>query len=185
MHARFKIRRFSLVGAVCLALSLTTTVGAQKTPLKLNVELTAQGGVQFKAPKWSIAGPQKPDVAVLKNDKLKGQGAPLLLMLSVEKGPSSTPDWNVVRQNIVNAARENKASLKLSLKEDFTGLPGVSGKRMAGSLIEAQDILSVELIALHKDGRVATVTLVRSPSEVARHDLVGDVAASAVFSSKP
>ena len=25
------------------------------------VELTAQGGVQFKAPKWIVTGPQKPD----------------------------------------------------------------------------------------------------------------------------
>ena len=184
MHAKILIRWSALLGFI-LVLFFAGSTQAQKIPLRSKVELTAQGGVQFKAPKWIVTGPQKPDVAVLRNDKLKGQGAPLLLMLSVEQGPKATPDWNVIRKNIVDAARENKTSLKLSLKEDFNGVPGASGKRMVGSLIEESEILSVQLIALYKEGRLATVTLVSTPAEGDGQDLVGEVAASTTFLAKP
>ena len=184
MHSKFITRWLAFLGCALL-LSFATPVLAQKISLKSKVELTAHGGVQFKTPKWIVTGPEKPDVAVLRNDKIKGQGAPLLLMLSVEKGPRDSPDWNTIRQNIEQAARENKASIKLNLKEDFTALPGVLGKRMVGSLIEKKDVLSVELIALYKDGRLATVTLVRTPTEDVSQDLTGEIAASTTFSAKP
>jgi len=185
MTLALKFRWLTCIGIALFTLSVMGPALAQKIPLRSSVELTAFGGVQFKAPKWIVTGPKKPEVAVLRNDKMKGAGTPLLLMLSVEKGPSELPDWNVIRQNIVNAARANDASLKLSLKEDYTNLQGVTGKRMAGSLLEKEEILSVELIALYKDGRLATVTLVRTPSDQQGQDLVGDIAASAVFNAKP
>ena len=105
-------------------------------------------------------------------------------MLSVEQGPKTTPDWNVI-ERISSTLPERIRPLKLSLKEDFNGVPGASGKRMVGSLIEESDILSVQLIALFKEGRLATVTLVSTPAEGDGQDLVGEVAASTTFLAKP
>ncbi len=185
MKLALKVRWLVVASVVSFALSLVGPAFAQKIPLRNTIELTAFGGVQFKVPKWSVTGPKKPEVAVLRNDKLKREGTPLLLMLSVETGPSTVPDWNIIRQNIVKAARDNGASLKLALKEEYTGVKDVSGKRMVGSLLEKEEILSVEIIALYKEGRLATITLIRTPAEQQAHDLVGDVAASTAFNAKP
>ena len=187
MHSRRLQYTLVACGFFCFSLALIGTGSAQTTPLKSRVELTAEGGVTFKTPSWSETGPRKADVAVLRNDKQKGQDSALLLLISVEKGPEKTPDWDTVRTNIVEAAKQNKASLRLSLKEDFTSVNGVAGKRMGGSLIAGSEnaMLSVEIVVLYKEGRVATVSLVRALSEEAGQDLVGSVAASVVFGPKP
>ena len=184
MHSRRFLLAPLATGFLGLTLCFTGTGFAQTTPLKSKVELTAEGGVTFKTPSWSETGPRKADVAVLKNDKQKGQNSALLLLISVEKGPKKTPDWDTIRTNIVQAAEQNKASLRLTLKDDFSRVNGVAGKRMEGSLLIAGSesaTLSVEIVVLHKEGRVATVSLVRSISQESGNDLVGNVAASAVF----
>jgi hypothetical protein len=185
MTCRHKLTPASFALAVLLSLGAASPASAQKTPLRSTVELTAHGGVKFKTPRWVVAGPNRPEVAVLRNEKVKGPDAFLLMMLSVERAPSKAPDWDAVRQNIIKAARANKASLNLTLQDEFTELAGVQGKRMRGSLLDGEATLAVEIIALYKDGRMATVTLISVASSQGGQDVVSSVAATAVFKPSP
>jgi hypothetical protein len=185
MTCRHKLTPASLVLAFLLFLVAASPALAQRTPLRSTVELTAHGGVKFKTPRWVVAGPNRPEVAILRNEKVKGPDAFLLMMLSVEKAPAKVLDWATVRQNIIKAARAKKASLNLTLQEDFTELQGVQGKRMRGSLLDGEATLAVEIIALHKNGKMATVTLISVASSQGAQNVVSSVAATAVFQPSP
>lgn len=183
------MRVLSSVPHVVLALVLVVAgaswSSAQTFPLKEKVALSAYGGVEFKTPKWVVAGPKKNDIAVLRNDAVKGAEAFLILMLTIEKGPAATPDWDLVRKNILGAAKAQDALLTLNLQEDFNEPDGFMGKRMAGRLTVKGTTMAVELIALSRAGKLVTATLVSGTATPRAKKLVADVARTVSLQAGP
>ena len=181
---RFLSSAPKLVLVLGLAIVGASWAGAQTFPLKAKVELSAYGGVEFKAPKWVVAGPKKGDIAVLRNDAVKGDEAFLILMLTIEEGPAKTPDWELVRKNILSAAKAKEALLTLALGDDFNECSGFLGKRMAGRLTVKGTTMSVELIALSQAGKLVTATLVSGTATPRAKKLVAEVARTATLKTR-
>jgi hypothetical protein len=180
------LRLLTRLSGILLVLGLWVGAGhAQPVKLKGTLALTAQGGVSFKTPKWVVAGPQKPDIAVLRNDGIGDEEAFLILMLSIEEGPKVAPPWERIRSNIVQAARRGGASLTLELKEDVPSLAGFRVKRMAGTLSVNETTLAVDIVTLFQSGRLVTVSLVSAASTPRSRTLALDVAATTRLTTAP
>ena len=145
-------------------------------PLKKTLRLDAHGGCQFKVPNWTISGPKKDHLAVLKTNKVKGPEGFYILMLTVEKAPTGKVVWEEVRKNVVAAATKGGASLLLTLGADWTETKGFTGKRMLGVLTAKGRKMIVQVISMVSEGRLVTVSLVSKQETSPANRLIGAIA---------
>jgi hypothetical protein len=147
-------------------------------PLRKNVKLEALGGAAFKVPDWTISGPQKENLVVLKTNKVKGPEGFFILMVTIEKGPKGPVDWKKVANNTKAAAKKRGARLTLKVGANWTGLAGATGKEMSGTLKSKGQLMVVNLLSLVKSGRLVTVAVLCSKQSKVAKRLVESVARS-------
>lgn len=177
MFSRWFWRAISVAAAAMVAL-VSTQAAAQKFPLKNDLKLEA--GATFKVPEWKESRAATPNVAVLEHDATKAGDGFYVLMLTVEDGPKGAGkvDWTKVRDNMVKAAKESKAKLKLKLAGDWTKAAGFVGQRMSGSLVTKAEKkpLTVELVGLIKDGKLITICVLTGKKLADAVELIESVA---------
>lgn len=147
------------------------------------LELEALGGVTLQVPSWREV---RRDAAVAVLEQLPEPGADkpyYVLMCAFEEGPPKDAPiaWDKVRDNIVQAASKNGRTLKLELKEPYTGASGFEARRLVGEFISASPnrTVAIELLALVKDAKLLTVGLVAEELTPEASKLVAEVAKSA------
>ncbi len=147
-------------------------------PLKTTLRLDGHGGCTFKVPDWTVSGPKKDNLAVLKTNKVKGSEGYFILMLTVEHVPAGTVDWNKVRQNVQAAAKKGGAELLLTLGAVWTKTPGFTGRQMLGVLTTKGKRMVVQLISMAQAGRLVTVTLLTAKETKVSQKLLQAIASA-------
>ncbi|TNF30806.1 MAG: hypothetical protein EP329_13340 [Deltaproteobacteria bacterium] len=150
-----------------LLLLLTAAAYAQPGPPQLDKEygVSALGGAKIKAPAWNAVRTDEA-VLVLEQAPDPAQKRPFyVLMLAIEEGPPAGAEvpWDKIKDNIIKAATDEGRSLSLTLGDPWKGAAGFDGLYMSGSFKgsdEQQQQVGLELIALVKDGKLLTVSLV-------------------------
>jgi len=169
--------RLLIITCVCLALVGVTWADSPYL-LRKSVKLEAFGGASFKVPEWTISGPRKENLVVLKTNKVKGPEGFFILMVTIEKGPVGAVKWNNVAENTVAAAKKRGAILRLKIGSKWTGLKDANGKRMSGTLKSKGQTMAVSLVSFVKAGRLVTVSVLCSKRSKAAMSLVEGVARS-------
>ena len=147
--------------------------------LKKELRLEAHGGCTFKVPNWTVSGPKKDNLAVLKTSKVKGDAGYFILMLTIEKVPPGSVKWESVRKNVQEAAKKGGAELLLTLGDPWSKTPGFKGRRMLGTLKTKGKKMVVQLISMVQQGRLVTVTLLTAKDTPAANKLIESIAAAA------
>ena len=168
-----------------LLLLLAATAAAQPIPeLSQAVRVTAQGGATLKAPAWKSVRSDEA-VAVLEQAPDPTQKRPFyVLMVAIEEGPSAgvAVPWDKIKENVVTAATRTGRSLSLELGDVWAGAPGFEGRYMSGSFRGSDEQqVGLELLALVKDGKLLTVSLVSQEVTADTRALLQAVAATAAL----
>ena len=172
------------VRTVVPLLSLLVAAGASAQPappaLEQEVRLATLGGLVVKAPAWKVS--RRDDaVAVLEQAPDPAHKRPFhVLMVALEAGPAPGPiPWEKIRDNVVTAATKSGRSLSLELGDAWPGAPGFEARYLSGSFRGAGDErVALELLALVKDGRLVTVSLVSEAQTPDTRSLLDAVAAT-------
>jgi len=149
-----------------LLLGASFSAGAQPPELDHEVRLTALGGARLKAPAWKpVEVTDEAAVQVLEQAPDPSQKKPFyVLMVAIEQGPAVGAEvpWDKILANIIQAATQKGRSLSLELEtEAWKGAEGFEARYMSGSFRGTGDQqVGLELLALVKDGRLLTVSLV-------------------------
>ncbi len=174
---RPSLASLTLVVALAALVAGTAARAQADRPKPTNeVALTGHGGVTFKVPAWKETR-KEAELAVFEQVTAAEVS---LLVVSIEKGPGQgeAVDWELVRKNIVEAAGETGGKLALTVGEAFEGAPGFQGRRMSGQLETGEAKLGVALVALVRDGRFVSVSVLTLPEDRDGAELAGDVGAT-------
>ena len=147
------------------------------------VELKAHGGVSLTAPAYQEL---RRDDAVVVLEQLADpvqKKTFRVLVLSIEAAPARIEDdtWGKVRDNIVAAAQKSGRTLTLDAGAAYTDAAGFLGRRFVGGLSANSGgrAVSVELIALVKDGRLVTIGVIAERVDDPDRAVLDEVARSA------
>ena len=167
---------------VPLLLLVTPAVMSAPDPtLSRALTLKNHGGVQLKVPEWK-ASRTDDAVAVLERTGGQSRGGFFTLIMAVEEGPSKVEviDWDVVRDNILSAAKGAGSNLTLESLGDWTGADSFKGHRFKGTMRRGERDVAVEMVALMASGVMLTITSLGSPGDETLASVAESVAKTAV-----
>jgi hypothetical protein len=173
-------QRAQLIILVSVLLLAPHVVGKPTPPLTKTVSLKSHGGAQMKTPDWKSARADEA-VNVLERVGADSRGGFLTLVLAVEQGPTKVDviDWEVVRENILGAAKGAGSDLTLEPLGDWTGAPSFKGHRFKGTMRRAERDVAVQMVALMASGVMLTITSLGAPADPALGELAQAVAKTA------
>ncbi len=153
------MRKLALI-TVALCLIPLAALAQPGPDVDQHARLTALGGVTFDRPDWKAVR-EDPAVAVFEQaaDPAAKQAFHVLLV-AVEEGPPDAPDWNKIRDNIVEAASENERKLTLEVGDAYL-VEGFEARLMTGTFESAAgQSVTLELVGLVGAGKLVTVSLI-------------------------
>jgi hypothetical protein len=175
------MKAWPMVLLLTWVLCASASIAMAGPTLEAEVSLNAEGGVDFKVPKWR-AERTEAGLAVFERapDKAKAIGF-ALLVLAIEEGPETTEnmDWTRVRDNIVAAAKASGSVLALDVGDAWEGSEGLAGRRMSGTTKVGERTVKVEMIALAAPKVLITVSSVGRSDDSSVAELALAVATTA------
>ncbi len=182
-------RLASCLTAILLLLSVGPTAVAQApgsapgTPEKTaELSLSAEGGVTVTAPDWKQVRADKAVAVVERAQDVESRTPFAMLLLAIEEGPTRADDvdWDKIRDNIVQAARDTGSEVSLELQPTpFTSASGFSGRRLVGTVKAKEREVSVHMVALVAPDVLVTVSALGPKDSAETGPLVDRVAATA------
>lgn len=171
-----------LITTLVLTLGLISAAHAA-VPLAGDVELTANGGATFKAPDWKQT---RKDAAVAVFERQADADKKLsfgVLVLAIEEGPKRIDkvDWDLIRDNVLKAAKDAGGELTLEGGDEFKDVEGLAGRRFTGIVKNGERESTVEMVALVGKGVMVTVTAIGPRADKGAAELALSVAATAAL----
>lgn len=179
----------SCLAATLLVMSVPVTAAAQApggspaTPEQTaELSLSAQGGVSVTAPDWKKVRTDEAVAVVERAPDAESRTPFAMLLVAIEEGPSRADDvdWDKIRDNIVQAAKDTGSEVKLTLQPGtFDAASGFTGRRLVGTIVAKEREVAVHMVALVAADVLVTVSALGAKDSAEIGPLVDRVAATA------